>query len=233
MMEELTDILDSVKGDDGLRALVFTGAGRAFCVGGDLAVGLEELNGAPPLSRQTRKLRSYMRVVQALRDLPQVTIAAINGACAGAGLSLALACDLRIASEQARFNSGFLSAGVSGDFGGIWLATRAIGSAAARSVFLQSEPFGTEQALRIGLVSRATDAEQTTTEALRMAETLVRRAPMALRRMKENLNDAEWMDLAPYLDGEASRHAACVASEDAREAAAAFREKRDPTFVGR
>jgi 2-(1,2-epoxy-1,2-dihydrophenyl)acetyl-CoA isomerase len=232
LLEETLTAVETLAHDRRVRVVVLSGAGRGFCAGGDLAAGLEEINGPPPLTSQAGRLRRYMRISQLLHYMPQVTIAAVNGPCAGAGLSLALACDLRFAAAGARFNTAFLGAGVTGDFGGTWLATRCLGGATARRLFLLSERLDADEALRLGLVSHVVPDEGFLAAVQGVAAELASRAPLALLGMKANLNDAEWQDFPRHLDVEATRHAASAATADAAEAAAAFGEKRTPQFTG-
>jgi 2-(1,2-epoxy-1,2-dihydrophenyl)acetyl-CoA isomerase len=233
LLEDTLKVLEVVAADKSVRVVILKSAGRAFCVGGDLAAGLEGINGPPPLTSQTATLRRYMRITQLLHDMPQLTIASINGACAGAGLSLACACDLRIASDGAVFNTAFLSAGVSGDFGGIWLVTQMLGTAMARQLFFSSPRLSAEAAHSIGLVGEVVPLGELSQRADEIARQFADQAPLALGRMKENLNDAQDMQLLTYLEREAARHTACCASEDAAEAARAYLEKRKPLFHGR
>ncbi len=232
MAQELVEVLERAVGDPTVRVLVLSGAGRAFCAGGDLRQGVGGgVAGGPPVGAQERRLRTLMRSAQLLHDAPVITIAAVNGACAGAGLSLALATDLRICSPTARFSTAFLAVGLSGDFGGTWLLPRVIGPARARELYLRPGPFGAEHALAIGLVSEV--ADEVGSRASDLAAELIGRPPVALRAIKQNLNDAEHLSFAELLDLEAARHTACSATEDAAEATAAFLHRRPPTFVGR
>jgi 2-(1,2-epoxy-1,2-dihydrophenyl)acetyl-CoA isomerase len=230
LLESLLAEIEGLVERNDVEVIVLTGAGRAFCSGGDLAEGLDEINGPPPLASQTGRLRRFMRISQLLHSAPQVTIAAVNGACAGAGLSLALACDLRIAASTARFSTAFIGAGVSGDFGGIWFATRLLGAARARELFILSERIDAKRMAELGVVHLVSPAETFSGDTLALSRTLAARAPKALRAMKRNLVDAEELDLATYLDREAVRHARTVVSPDAAEAAAAFIERRPPVF---
>jgi len=232
LLEDTLKVLEQVAANRSIRVVILTGAGRAFCVGGDLTAGLEGINGPPPLTSQTAALRRYMRITQLLHDMPQLTIASINGACAGAGLSLACACDLRIASDGAVFNTAFLGAGVSGDFGGIWLVTQMLGTALARQLFFRSPRLSADAAESIGLVGEVIPAGELSWRVDEIARQFAECAPLALARMKENLNDAQNMQLLTYLEREAERHTFCCASEDAAEAARAFIEKRRPEFRG-
>lgn len=233
LLDRLLDVLEEIVVAREVRVVLLTGNGTAFCAGGDLAAGLDEINGPPPVSSQQRRLRTFVRASQLLYTMPKVTVAAINGACAGAGLSLALACDLRYAAESARFNSAFLGAGVAGDFGGIWFATRRWGGALTRSLFLLAERFDATEAQRIGLVTGTFPDAELLPAAHKVAEGLAARAPLTLTAMKQNLIDAESMDLAAYLDAESGRQAFTVATADAAEAAASFVERREPRFQGR
>jgi 2-(1,2-epoxy-1,2-dihydrophenyl)acetyl-CoA isomerase len=170
-------------------------------------------------------------VTQLLRGMPAITIAAVNGACAGAGLSLALAADLRVCATSARFSTAFLTVGLSGDFGGTWLLPRIVGAGRARDLYLRPRPVDAAEALAIGLVSEV--ADDALARAGEIALQLLAQPPLALVAVKQNLNDADHEDLATALDREAARHTACAATADAAEATAAFLEHRRPRFVGR
>lgn len=226
--------------DDDVRAVVLTGTGRAFCAGGDLramAAGNRGVSGDSigpgSVARSVTDLRFHMRSSQLLREMPKVTIAAINGACAGAGFSWACACDVRYSAESAVFNTAFLTAGLSGDFGGTWTLPRIVGSAKARELYLMPEKFRPDEALRIGLVSAVVPddefADFVRDKAIRAASF----APLTAASIKANLNDADHVSFSEALDREAERHIRSGLTEDSREAARAFLEKRTPTFHGR
>lgn len=232
-LEDALTAFELAAHDPDTRVVVLTGSGRAFCAGGDLAEGPGgAVAGDGPLTTQTGRLRRFMSTSQLLRDMPKVTIAAVNGACAGAGLSWACAADLRIASKSARFATAFINAGLSGDFGGTWLLPRLVGSSKARELYLLSEPIDADEAHRIGLVAEVVEPDQLQARASEIAVALAERAPIALRLIKENLRDHEEMSWPAALDSEAHRHSFCVATADATEAAAAFVEKRKPVFSG-
>ncbi len=173
-----------------------------------------------------------MRTSELLHDTPKVTIAAINGPCAGAGLAWACACDLRYASANAVFNTAFLAAAMPGDFGGTWTLPRIVGNAKARELDLLAERFDADEALRIGLVSAVLSHDELLPRVRQVGEGIAGFAPLALRRVKENLNDAERLSLHEHLEAEAGRHAFCCATRDAREAAEPFVHKRAPAFLG-
>lgn len=231
MLAALLDELDRIREDDRIRVVVLRGAGDDFSVGGDLSSGAGGGVDTGVPAQVVSGLRAWMRVSQTLHEMPQVTIAAIDGACGGAGLSLACACDLRFCSDRARFATGFVKAGVSGDFGGTWTLPRIVGEARARELYLLGEKFGADRAVAMGLVtsSFASDELHARVGAV-AAELATTRAPLALRMAKANLNDAERLSFAEALDREAERHVACAFSADALEAATAFMEKRDPDF---
>lgn len=220
--------------DDGqVGVIVLTGAGGAFCTGGDVRQMAGADHGPDSVEERVADLRRRMEVSQLLHDIAKPTIAMVRGAAAGAGLSLALACDLRIASANARFTTSFVKLGVSGDFGGHYFLTRLLGTAKARELFFTSPILGADEAGTLGLVNRVVpDAElEATTYAL--ASSLAAGPRLALGYMKRNLNLAERASLSDVMDTEALHHVRCTETEDHREAAAAFIEKRPPLFRGR
>jgi 2-(1,2-epoxy-1,2-dihydrophenyl)acetyl-CoA isomerase len=232
--ERALEALQSAADEPDVWVVVLTGAGRAFCAGGDLGAMAERKTARDQTttSRHGRVeyLRRMMRSSQLLREMPKVTIAAINGACAGAGLSWACACDLRFAAASAKFNVAFRNAGLSGDFGGTWTLPRIVGPAKARELYLLSPRFDATEAERIGLVAKTLPDDELMPHVLAVADDLVHSAPIALRQMKQNLNDAERLSFSELLDREARRHIAAIDTEDHIEAAKAFLEKRRPEF---
>lgn len=234
LLTAATEILERVASDDAIRAVIFTGNGRAFCAGGDLGGGAGGgVFDDRPVQQQINSLRRAMRTSQLLQEMPKVTIAAINGACAGAGLSWACACDIRYAAESAKFNTAFLSAGVSGDFGGTWTLPRIVGAAKARELYMLSERFTADEAERLGLITRALPNDELMSTVRQVAEKIAKSAPLALQRIKANFNDSARVSFSEALDLEADRHTRCALTEDATEAATAFMEKREPVFNGR
>ena len=228
----------------GVMVVVLTASGdRAFCAGGDLrgggaSAGMRGVaeEGKPPPTAQgaIRTLRSTMNSAQLLRDSHFVTIAAVNGACAGAGLSWAAACDLRICAENAKFRTSFLSAGLSGDFGGTWLLPRIVGQAKAKEMYLLNQKIGAAEAVRIGFCSAALPLRGDAFRAavVNHARALAAQAPLALKRIKANLNDSDRTSFAEHLDLEAERHVRCGYHSDATEAGMAFMGKRAPEWSG-
>ncbi|MGO9606803.1 MAG: enoyl-CoA hydratase/isomerase family protein [Candidatus Binataceae bacterium] len=215
--------------DREVRILLLTGAGdRGFCPGADLQ-GVVEGDGGT----EDRLDAEAFRVPVQLHEMPAVTIAAINGACAGAGLGWACACDLRFAAQSARFNTAFLDVGVAGDMGGPWLLPRIIGAARARDLYFMPGKFDAEEALRIGLVSRVFPDATFRDEIKAIVQRLSEAAPIALRTMKSNFIEAERMDLASYIALESERHMPMFNTHDTKEAFAAKVGKRKPRFIGR
>lgn len=238
LVEDLLAALERARAAEGLRVLVLTGAGGDFCVGADLArVGSRHAQ-----DQETRTLRGRSvaddrarlamasTVVESIVSFPMPTIAAVDGACAGAGLSLALATDFRLAAPAAVFNTAFVSAGVSGDLGSAWLLTRVVGSARARTLLLDPRKLTAAEALDAGLVTEV--AADLPARVGELAGKLAGQAPKAMRYAKENLADAGRYTLADYLQREVPRMVDCARSDDARQAARAFVEKRRPVFTG-
>lgn len=235
-------LLDRAATDPAVRVVVLTGAGRAFCAGGDLSrmdadTGTTAPGGAAgstplPRTARVRALRELTRTSQLLYEMPKITIAAINGACAGGGLSWALACDLRYAAASARFSTAFVNAGLSGDFGLTWLLPRVVGPARARELCFFGEVFGAEQARTDGLVNAVFDDAELMGEVVRLAALLTGRSPGALAGLKANLNEGANVEFGPHLERESSRLIDVLGSPDNIEAARAFLEKRKPSFGG-
>ena len=231
MLHETSVALAAAAEDRDVRVLLLTGAGRGFCPGADLQrVAADERGGED--GSEDRSDAADFRVPVLLHEMPAVTIAAINGACAGAGLGWACACDFRFAARSARFNTAFLDVGVAGDMGGPWSLPRIVGAARARELYFFPDKFDAEEALRIGLVTRVFPDEQFQSEVSAIARRLAEAAPIALRTMKSNFVQAERMDLAGYIALETSRHLPMFATHDTREAFAAKVEKRKPRFEG-
>jgi 2-(1,2-epoxy-1,2-dihydrophenyl)acetyl-CoA isomerase len=243
LMPLLHRYLAECVGDDSVRCVVLTGAGRAFCAGGDvkaMATGSDAaartergLSAAAELARGVEGLRdAQRRSSYVLHTMPKPTIAMVNGHAVGAGLSLALACDLRVASDRAKFGTVFRNVGFSGDFGGSYFLTRLVGTERARLLYFTGEIIDAEEALRIGMVSRVVPPEKLEEETMSLASSLAAGPALAFARMKENLNRAATADLLTVLDQEALNMRLSALTNDHREAARAFVEKRKPTFTG-
>jgi 2-(1,2-epoxy-1,2-dihydrophenyl)acetyl-CoA isomerase len=211
-----------------IRAVILTGAGRAFCAGQDLRERLEP--GAPPLEVELRE--RYNPLIRAMRRLDQPIIGAINGVAAGAGASLAFACDLRIATEAASFVLAFGRIGLVPDSGASWLLPRLVGAGRAAQLALTSDALSATEAERMGLVTRVVPAEALMGEARALATRLADSAPIGVALTKRALEHAWDSTLDQALDYEASLQGIAGSTTDHAEGIAAFVEKRPPRFRG-
>jgi len=237
MTGALAQQLASAELDSAVKCIVLTGAGKGFCAGGDVkgmaasgdgTVGTNTIDGA--IHRQRVNQRA---TAGKLFKMPKPTIAALPGAAAGAGLSLALACDMRIMASNAILTTAFARVGFSGDYGGTYFMTQLIGSAKARELYFLSDRVNAEEALRLGLANWVCDPAELTAKTREIALRLATGPTVAYRYMKENLNRALSGDVDDCLDLEATHHVHCGQTEDHREATKAFVDKREPTFKGR
>lgn len=227
MLLETGRALAAAAEDRELRVLVLTGAGdRGFCPGADLNLVADgsDVEHIKP---------EDFRVPVLLHEMPAVTIAAVNGACAGAGLGWACACDFRFAAESARFNVAFLDVGVAGDMGGPWTLPRILGAAKARELYFFPGKLDAQEALRIGLVSKVFPDVSFRAEVDAIVQRLAESAPIALRTLKSNFLAAEKIGFADYLAVESERHMPMFDTHDTKEAFAAKVEKRKPRFIGK
>lgn len=232
MCRRLAQALHKAASAPDVNAILLKGAGNVFCVGGDVKDMADSSGRDVPLEQRIKMLRSNMEASRLLHDMAKPTVAAITGAAAGAGLSLALACDLRVASESSKLTTAFRKVGLSGDYGGTFFITRLLGAAKARELYLTSPVLSGLEAHRIGLVTQVVADERTEAEAEKLARTLADGPRAALGFIKQNLNLAETGSLEECLDAEAWRHIVSSTTNDHREAAAAFVEKRSPVFSG-
>ncbi|MEM7341971.1 MAG: enoyl-CoA hydratase-related protein [Actinomycetota bacterium] len=233
--------LPVVAADPEVRVLMITGAGGAFCAGGDVK-GMANRNAAatdgsappaPSVEEKVADLRRRQRGVSlALHSLPKPVVAALPGAAAGAGMSIAMAADLRVAAERALIVTAFTTIGASGDFGGSWFLTRLLGEAKAKELYFRSPRLSASEAQELGLVNQVFADDDFEALALGYCHELAARPPIALRYVKENINRASEVDLATALDAEAAAMVRTMSTEDHAEAAAAFVAKRSPTFRG-
>lgn len=223
MVREACDALELAAADESLRVLVLTGEGNAFCPGADL----KHFTGG---GRDERLTAREFQVTTLLHEIPAVTVAAINGACAGAGLGWALACDLRLMTARARLNTAFLDVAVAGDMGIPWSLPRLIGGARARELSFLPRKIDADEALRVGLVARVFDDTTFHADVEEVVATLLEKSPTALRGLKQHYVDAERMTLRDFVEHEAERHLVIAASADTAEAFRAFVEKRPPRF---
>lgn len=233
MVGGLVSALRVAADDTAVGAVLLRGEGAAFCVGGDVK-GMAEGAGADLTHEQRlRALRSRMEASRLLHVMPKPTVAAVHGSAAGAGLALALACDLRIVARSTKLTTAFAKVGLSGDFGGSWFLTRIVGAARARDLYLRPRVITADEALALGLATEVVDDDALHERALAFAQELAQGPRVALGYMKQNLNLALVGTLEQALDAEALHHVLSLTTADHREAAAAFVDKRTPRFVGR
>jgi 2-(1,2-epoxy-1,2-dihydrophenyl)acetyl-CoA isomerase len=220
-----------------VKVVVLTGAGQGFCAGGDVK-GMDSRNSGGgrqvTLDEAIHSQRTNQRATAGrLFKMPKPTIAALPGAAAGAGLALALACDLRIMARTAIMTTAFARVGFSGDYGGTYFLTQLVGAAKARELYFLSERVSAEEALRLGLANWVVEPDELPAKTAEIARRLAKGPTVAYRYMKENLNRAMAGEWDECMDLEATHHVHCGQTADHKEAAKAFVEKREPVFAGR
>lgn len=229
MWNELLDAFRSIPADPTVRAVVITGAGGNFCSGADLWAGPSE----GPELHQLSRMRHITDVCLALHRIPQPTIAKVRGVAVGAGMNLALACDLIVAGEDARFSEIFARRGLSLDFGGSWLLPRLVGMHRAKELALLAEIIDAEQAAEMGLVNRVLPDDELDGFVADWAARLAAGPPVALAMSKRLLNNSLAVTLEEALDDEGLSQTVNFGTKDTVEAIRAFLDKRDPQFEGR
>jgi 2-(1,2-epoxy-1,2-dihydrophenyl)acetyl-CoA isomerase len=239
MLSAMAAVLAQVETDESVGCVVLTGAGGAFCAGGDvkgMAAPPADSNGGAGRSIDVaihRQRLSQRATSGRLWSMPKPTIAAIPGPAAGAGLSLALACDLRYAVPEAVLTTAFARVGFAGDYGGTWFLTQLVGSSKAKELYYFSDRLTAADAERLGIVNAIFAADDFDREIMARARRLAQGPSVAYRYMKENLNRAVTGELGDCMDLEVTHHAHTGLTEDHREAARAFVDKREPQFRGR
>src|SRR5579872_7099091 len=237
MTSALAEQLAKAELNADVKCVVLTGAGKGFCAGGDVkgmasrgdgTVGQNTIDGA--IHRQRVNQRA---TAGKLFKMPKPTLASLPGAAAGAGLSLALACDLRIMASNAILTTAFAKVGLAGDYGGTYFLTQLVGSAKAREMYFLSDRVSADEALRLGLTNWVCAPEDLAAKTREIALRLAQGPTVAYRYMKENLNRAMAGEVDDCMDLEATHHVHCGQTADHREAAKAFVEKREPVFQGR
>ncbi len=231
MLQALSEALPRLGGNTEVGAIVVTGAGRGFCAGGD--VKTMETRASQSFEERVEGLRRMHQLPMLLRTIPKIVIAMVNGPAVGAGLGLALACDLRIAGRSARFGTGFAGVGYSGDFGGSWTLTRLVGTAKARELYFLGDIVDSAAAASLGLVNRVVEDDLLHRETMTLARRIADGPRVAYGYMKRNLFAAETEPFDAILEMEAVHQARTAMTEDHREASKAFVEKRRPVFKGR
>jgi 2-(1,2-epoxy-1,2-dihydrophenyl)acetyl-CoA isomerase len=236
----LADAVPRLALDPKVRVVVLTGAGNAFCAGGDVKGFVAQptgsaANGAAAFNMELRiaELRKGMEVAKWLHEMPKPTLAVMPGAAAGAGLSLALACDMRICTTNAKLTTAFSKIGASGDYGGSYFLTQLVGAAKARALYFTADVITGEQAAALGIVNAAIAPEHFHQAAQEQARYLASLPTVAIGYMKKNLNLAATATLTEVLDMEAAHMVRTMMTEDHKAASLAFVEKRAPVFKGR
>lgn len=231
MREEIAEAVEQAGSDDKVRVIVMTGEGRGFCAGADVKF-LGELARKRDTAAFQGFLDSGRRVVSAIRNAPKPVIASINGPAAGGGLNMALACDIRLASDKAKFSEAFVKIGLHPDWGGTYFLPRLVGTAKACELMMSGDVLGAYEAERIGLVNRVVPHEQLHVATRELAERLAKMPPMAMSRMKRAIYRGAEADLETMLEVENEAQIACFESNDCVEGVEAFLAKRAPDFKG-
>ncbi|HEX6512865.1 MAG TPA: enoyl-CoA hydratase-related protein [Chloroflexota bacterium] len=233
MRRDLTEALAAAEGDDSVRAVILAAAGRGFSAGQDLRERVVSYEaGQPPVLGETLR-QEYNPLILAMRRLPKPIVGAINGVAAGAGCSLALACDLRVASDQAAFLQAFVRIGLVPDSGSSFFLPQLIGMARAAELMFLAEPLPAARALELGLVNRVVPPDQLMDAARELACKLAALPTKAIGQAKRQLNLALSSGLEAVLDEEADGQAMASQTHDHLEGVKAFLEKRPPNFTGR
>jgi 2-(1,2-epoxy-1,2-dihydrophenyl)acetyl-CoA isomerase len=217
--------------DHEVRAVLIKGAGGTFCVGGDVK-SMAEGRAPLPFEAKLANLRKGMEVSRILHQMPKPVVAQLDGAAAGAGLSIALSCDLRVASASCKITTAFAKVGFSGDYGGTYFLTQLLGSAKARELYLMSPVLTAQEAFNLGMVTKVVPDAEVEEASRELAMSLAHGPSIALGFIKRNINNAETMSLEACFDGEAIHHTRAGETSDHKEAAKAFVEKRKPAFQG-
>jgi 2-(1,2-epoxy-1,2-dihydrophenyl)acetyl-CoA isomerase len=232
MRDEILDALDKIAADDNIRAVIVTGEGRGFSAGGDIH-HLKQLRENRDEAGFRAILAKGQMITRRMRYLRKPVIAAVNGPCAGAGFSFALACDIRIASDAATFGPSFALIGLHPDWGGSWLIPRLVGTAKACELIFTGSMISADEAAKIGLVNRVVPHEQLMSAVLELAGKMANNPPGVLRLAKESIYRNLTSDLETAFARENDVQVECFYSEDFLEGLTAFVEKRKPQFRGR
>lgn len=232
LYEQLRAALEEAAVDAGVGAVVLTGAGGAFSAGGDVARMAGATAESLSFEQRVARLRRRAGISELLHRMDKPTIAMIRGPAVGAGLSMALACDLRFGDTTARLKTGFLQVAVPGDFGGHYFLPRIVGMAKARELYLGSPMLEAAEAHSLGLLNRLLEPDALEDTVMTLARQWADGPRTAIAHMKRNLNKALHAPLGEMLDAECWRHVRCTETADHREATAAYVEKRAPRFSG-
>ena len=232
MRQEILEALEDACQDKEIRAIVITGAGKAFCAGGDVNEFVAGTSQIVPQEATSEK-PTMSKIVLLINTAEKPVIASVNGVAAGGGCNLALACDIRIASDRARFSEVFTKRGAHPDWGGIYFLPRLVSYAKAAELIFTGDVINAQEALRIGLVNQVVPHDELSPATRGLAQKIARNAPLPIALAKRGLQNFYKMDLTQALDYEAYTIGICVNTEDRQEGFRSFLEKREPKFVGR
>lgn len=232
LREDIYEAVTKAAADPDVRVIVITGAGRGFCSGGDVkSMDEREQTGYVPTPNE-RFAPVRDRALLAMRDCPKAIIAAINGAAAGAGMNLALACDMRIASAAAKFTQAFVKRGLAPDWGGTWFLPRVVGTAKAFELILTADTIDAAEALKLGIVNAVVAPEALMAETYKLARKIAAGPPVAIALSKRAIYHNQDVDLRAGLEFETFAQNICKDTQDSKEGVRAFVEKRAPVFRG-
>jgi 2-(1,2-epoxy-1,2-dihydrophenyl)acetyl-CoA isomerase len=232
MREEILDALEKIAADDRIRVVIVTGEGRGFSAGGDIQ-HLKHLRDNKDENGFRNVLAQGQKITRTMRSFPKPLIGAINGPCAGAGLSFALGCDIRIASDTAKFGPSFALIGLHPDWGGSWFLPKLVGTAKACELVFTGTMISAQEAEKVGLVNRVVQSDQLLPVVSELAEKIAKNPPGVLRLAKESIYRSLTSDLETAFTRETEVQMECFYSEDFIEGVTAFLEKRQPQFKGR
>jgi enoyl-CoA hydratase/carnithine racemase len=232
LFDELLHALRAINEDDEVRATILTGAGRAFCAGADLGM-IQNLGKEDFMPKFRRLIQKVQAVTNAIEGIDKPVIGTINGAAIGGGFDIAIACDIRLASEAAVFSEAFIRLGLVPDMGATFRLPRLIGIARAKEIILTGDTLSAAEAERIGLVNRVVPHDQLMEEANKWAQKLAAAPPLAIKAAKQLLNNAASTDLHSALADEMLAQCQLITTQDHQEGIKAFIEKRPPHFEGR
>jgi 2-(1,2-epoxy-1,2-dihydrophenyl)acetyl-CoA isomerase len=228
----LVDATQRAASDPQVRAVLLNGMGGTFCVGGDVGRLALQAESPPAYDEKVAEMRRITQAARILHGMPKPVVAAVDGAAAGAGLSLALACDFRVVGENAKITTGYARVGLPGDFGGAYFLTKIVGSARTRELYLTAPVLSGKEAHALGIMTRVVPDRDVQHEAKELATFLARGPTTALGLMKKNINSAENGDPEIFFEEELEHFCQCLQTSDHREAVNAFLQKRTPSFVG-
>ncbi len=230
MADEFQEVIDLLQSDLETRVLIITGQGRSFCSGGDLKSTFKMYNDPPAQAQQT--VINFYKAFLSIKNLQIPTIAVIKGYTIGAGLCLAMACDMRIASSDTKLSMSFIKLGINPGMGGTYFLPRLVGTAKALEMCLTGEPIDAEEAYRIGLLNHVVDSEQLTPFSLNLAGRIAKNPPVPANLIKKAIYQGLNNNLEDVLTFEALAQITCASTEDMQEGIAAIMEKRAPSFKG-